>query len=354
MLFEKPEIRFKMEDDLIPSLNKLRSDYIFEKIFLIVDENTNLTCLPVINNNLPCPEKNIIIIRSGENYKNLEAVEKIWNFLINNGVERKSLIINLGGGMLCDLGGFAASTIKRGIRYLNIPTTLLAMVDAAIGGKTGINFQGLKNEIGLINQPEDVFINIKFLETLDLDNILSGYGEMIKYSLIYNKDNWQKISNFDITTRDYNKLSELILTSVNIKKHFVENDPFEKDIRRALNFGHTFGHAFESFSLNSNEPILHGKAIAWGMICETYLSFIRAGLDEKSLYDICNYIVATFGKLVISINNYDKYYELMTHDKKNENNKINCSLVPEIGSFKINNFFNKKEITDALDFLANF
>ncbi len=353
MLFKKPEIRFRIDDDLFSSLNILQTKYDCEKIFVIVDENTKTKCLPLISNNLLCPEKNIIMIMSGEDRKNLKTVEKIWNFLINNGVDRKSLIINLGGGMLCDIGGFAASTIKRGINYINIPTTILAMVDAALGGKTGFNFQTFKNEIGLINQPEDVLINIRFLKTLDYDNILSGYGEMIKYSLINDKRFWDKIINFDIKSQDHLILSEMITISLNIKKHFVENDPFEKNIRKALNFGHTFGHAFESLSLSTKNPVLHGKAIAWGMVCESYLSHIRLGLDEKSLSAICDYIIDTYGKFDITCNNYNKYYELMTHDKKNENDLINCTLISEIGKYNIDNYFDKNEIVDALEFLSN-
>ncbi|MFC2097187.1 3-dehydroquinate synthase family protein, partial [Bacteroidota bacterium] len=290
----------------------------------------------------------------GENNKSLETVNIIWNYLGKSGIDRKSIIINLGGGMLCDLGAFAASTIKRGIDFINIPTTLLAMVDAAIGGKAGFNFNGLKNEIGLIKQPNDVIIDVRFLKTLDSENILSGYGEMLKYALTYDKELWKKLLSFNLQNINYESLSELILNSVNIKKFFVESDPFEKNIRKALNFGHTFGHAFESFSINSSSPVIHGKAIAYGMICETFLSYKRAGLDEKSLNDITRFIIDTFGNFYISSDKYEVYINLMKYDKKNENDKINCTLIPEIGKFTIDNFFKEDEIAEALDFMRNF
>lgn len=350
----KPNIKFRIVNNIAFEVKKYIKTYQTCNIYIFVDQNTKRECLPVLTKGLNLPDNNIVEIKNGEKNKSINTAIFLWDYLSRNGVKRNSLVINLGGGMLCDLGAFVASTIKRGIKYINIPTTLLAMIDAAIGGKAGLNFNGLKNEIGLVQQPEDVMIDVRFLKTLDKENILSGFGEMLKYGLIFDAENWNRLKSINLNELDFSLLKELINESAMIKKYFVEKDPYEKDIRKALNFGHTFGHAFESYSIKTSFPLSHGKAIAYGMICEAYLSNKEAGLSSFSFESICSFIIITFGKPSISKENFKHYIDLMKYDKKNNNDKINCTLIPEIGQFSINNYFSNKEILEALDFLNKF
>jgi len=349
---DNPKIKFRVVNNISFEIKKYINAYQTGDVYIFVDQNTKRECLPVLSGDMKFPDKNIIEIKSGENNKSMDTAIFMWDYLSRNGVKRNSLVINIGGGMLCDLGAFVASTIKRGIKYINVPTTLLAMIDAAIGGKAGLNFNGLKNEIGLIQQPEDVIIDVRFLKTLNKENLLSGLGEMLKYGLIFDAEQWNRLISFNLDELDYKQLEGLINESALIKKYFVEKDPFEKDIRKALNFGHTFGHAFESYSIKTRLPLLHGKAIAYGMICESYLSNKEAGLSSASFDSICSFIINTFGKPAISKNNFKQYLDLMKYDKKNTDNKINCTLIPEIGQFSINNCFSSNEILKALDFLV--
>ena len=259
-------------DNLEEELGKIISHYPQDKIYLVTEDNCELQCISLIINTPGFANFKKVVLPAGEENKKLSSVEKIWLFLSQNGADRKSLVVNLGGGMLTDLGSFAASTIKRGMDFVNIPTTLLAQVDASVGGKTGFNFNGLKNEIGVINQPVSVLIDTRFLRTIDKPNLVSGYAEMIKHGLINSKDHLDEVRKFDLNNPDYDSLRGIIARSVAIKDSFVFKDPFEKNIRKALNFGHTIGHAFESFALESENPLLHGYAVAFGMIAELYLS----------------------------------------------------------------------------------
>ena len=255
-------------DQLESALTSSISAFPDDKLFLVTDQNSAKFCLPLLCE-IPNIEKfKTIVIPSGEENKLLSSVEKIWLFLSQNGADRKSLVVNLGGGMVTDLGSFAASTFKRGLQFINIPTTLLSQVDASVGGKTGFNFNGLKNEIGVINQPLQVIIDTRFLKTLDHENIISGYAEMIKHGLIHSQDHLAELRKFDLDNPDYRELQGIIAHSVLIKNYFVEKDPHERNIRKALNFGHTVGHAFESLSLRNSQPLLHGHAVAFGMIAE--------------------------------------------------------------------------------------
>ena len=225
-------------------------------------------CLPLLQDIALLKDAEQIVIGPEDVHKNLETLAYVWNQLSNRGATRHSLLINLGGGMVTDLGGFAAATFKRGIACINIPTTLLSMIDAAVGGKTGINFNGLKNEIGSFYPADQVMIDSQFLKTLDMPNLLSGYGEMLKHGLISQPSHWSELLTFDFAHIDYALLQKLIGQSVQVKEDIVEKDPYEQSIRKALNFGHTIGHAFESFALKTNHPVLHGYAVAWGMVCE--------------------------------------------------------------------------------------
>jgi 3-dehydroquinate synthase len=298
----------------------------------------------------------LITVPAGDHNKNVKSLSCVWKFLSENGATRKSLLINLGGGMLTDLGGFAAATFKRGIRFINIPTTLLGAVDAAVGGKTGINFNGLKNEIGVFAPAIAVLIDSHFFKTLDLANLLSGYAEMLKHALLIRKDainrvfTMDNILRFDWEKIDYEKLNDLLFESVLVKERIVEEDPTEQGIRKALNLGHTFGHAFESLSYELNRPVLHGYAVAWGLVCELYLSFVKLGFDKNILLRITRFVKEHYGVFGFNCNQYQRIYELMQHDKKNESDVINFTLLKAVGEIEINQTANFKEIEEVLDY----
>ena len=322
----------------------------FDKLFILTDEHTHELCYPIISDFNFLREAHVITIGAGDVHKNLETLAYVWKELGDQGATRHSLMINLGGGMVTDLGGFAASTFKRGIRYINIPTTLLSMVDASVGGKTGINFNGLKNEIGVFSPAECVLIDTQFLKTLDMENLLSGYAEMLKHGIISTTEHWAELLNFDMNNVNYQALQELVAKSVQIKEDIVEQDPFEKGIRKALNVGHTAGHAFESLALESGKPVLHGYAVAWGIVCELYSSFCKVGFPKDKLRQTIQFIKEHYGMLPFDCKQYDRLYEFMTHDKKNSAGIINFTLMGEIGDIRINQAATKEEILDMLDF----
>jgi 3-dehydroquinate synthase len=330
-------------------LSEILNEFENKKIFILVDENTKRHCLPIIKSHEKLLNADIIEIGSGESNKTIYTAEKIWQHFISANADRSSLLINLGGGIICDMGGFAASTFKRGMDFINIPTTLLSQVDASIGGKTGVNFNGLKNEIGMFSHPQKVIINSSFIRTLDKRNIMSGWAEMLKHALIFDIKDWKNLISTDIKKTGFKDLNQLIARSINIKKHFVEQDPTEKNIRKALNWGHTFGHAFESFFMNSENKIYHGEAIAHGMICELYLSNIICGFPMKSILEIAEYLLNTYTKLDLQTVDFNSFYELITHDKKKEGAKTNFTLLEDFGKIKINQHCTKKQIIDALN-----
>ena len=252
--------------------------------------------------------------------------------------------------MVTDLGGFAASTFKRGIAYINVPTTLLSMVDASVGGKTGINFGGLKNEIGVFNCARSVILDTEFLRSLDYENLASGYAEMLKHGLISTVENWAELMCYDLQQVDYDKLRQLVAKSVAIKEHIVEEDPLEHGIRKALNLGHTVGHAFESLAMAENRTVLHGYAVAWGLVCELYLSAKRVGFPKDKLWQTLQFVKENYGTFSFTCKQYDCLYELMTHDKKNTAGEVNFTLLGDVGDIRINQTATKEEIMDMLDF----
>lgn len=321
-----------------------------DKIFIIVDNITEKKCLPVINEFSYLKNADIISIQPTDGHKNLDSLSYIWKFLSDNGATRHSCIINLGGGMITDLGGFAASTFKRGVNFINIPTTLLAMVDASVGGKTGINFNGLKNEIGVFNNSKTVIISTDFLKSLDKDNLCSGYAEMIKHGLICNENMWSRLIDFDILQPDFHEFQKMVADSIKVKEDIVRKDPHEKGVRKALNFGHTVGHAFESLALKKDCPILHGYAVAFGIICELYLSCIKAGFPVDIMRQTVNYIKETYGTFTFTCDDYPFLIELMKHDKKNISGVINVVLLGGIGDIRINQTVSEEELFEALDF----
>lgn len=324
-----------------------------DKLFIVTDEHTHKLSLPLLKEVPEIEEAIHIVIGPEDIHKNLETLANVWTILSQQGGTRHSLLINLGGGMVTDLGGFAAATFKRGIDYINIPTTLLAMVDASVGGKTGINFNGLKNEIGAFAPASQVLLDSEFLRTLDDQNIRSGYAEMLKHGLISNTAHWSELLNFDLNHLDYAHLRNLVGHSVQIKEEVVKVDPFEKGIRKALNLGHTIGHAFESFALESKQPVLHGYAVAWGLVCELYLAHMKTGFPLDKMRQTVQFIKEHYGRLAFNCKNYEQFYELMRHDKKNASaDEINFTLLSDIGEVKINQTASKEEIFEALDFYS--
>ena len=320
-----------------------------DRIFVLVDETTNKLCWSLVKDYLCLKDAQTIVIGATDRRKNLDTLVHVWESLQQGKATRHSLLINLGGGMVTDLGGFAASTYKRGINFVNVPTTLLAMVDASVGGKTGINFGGLKNEIGVFNDAEFVLLDTNWLQTLDEENIRSGYAEMLKHGLIADETMWAELINFNIAQPNLHQLAFMLDKSVRIKERIVAEDPHEKGIRKALNLGHTFGHAFESWAMK-RQPVLHGYAVAFGLIAELYLATTRTDFPTERMRQTVNFIRAYYGSLPITCNDYPELIELMHHDKKNHGNEINVTLLGGIGDIRIDQTITEEDIKEALDF----
>ena len=384
-----------MSQNLEEVLTAAVADCEKDRLFILTDETTKALCLPVVEGFGCLKGAQIITIGATDTHKTLDSLSHVWEALGEGGATRHSLLINLGGGMVTDLGGFAASTFKRGINYINIPTTLLSMVDASVGGKTGINFRGLKNEIGVFNNAATVILDTQFLKTLDAENILSGYAEMLKHGLIDSESHWAELVSFDFEQNSekrignseerivnseerignseerignseerignseerivnsenswWMELQQMVEKSVAVKQRIVTEDPTEQGIRKALNLGHTAGHAFESFALK-HQPILHGYAVAYGLVCELYLSCIKTGFPSDKMHQTVNFIHEHYGKMSITCDDYPQLMELMTHDKKNVAGIINFTLLGGIGDIRINQTATKDEIYEALDF----
>ena len=343
---QKVVISGNLERDLVNAISECEHD----RIFVLTDETTQQLCWPKIKNFKALKDCTPIIIKATDTHKNLDTLAEVWQALSNGGATRHSLMINLGGGMVTDLGGFAASTFKRGIDFINIPTTLLAMVDASVGGKTGINFGGLKNEIGVFSDSRFVIINTQFLDTLDHDNICSGYAEMLKHGLIFDERTWAELVTFDLDTPDLSQLQRMVAESIKVKERIVETDPHEHGIRKALNLGHTMGHAFESFAMRRGTPILHGYAVAYGLISELYMSARKTAFPTDRMHQTVRFIRENYGTLNITCDDYPTLIELMHHDKKNTSGIINFTLLGNVGDIRINQTANEEEIKEALDF----
>lgn len=319
----------------------------YSKIFVLSDENTRRDCLPIWNDLKACSK---ITIPAGEKHKNLTTCELIWNFLLENKADRKSLLILLGGGVVTDMGAFCASTFKRGIDFINIPTSLLAQVDATVGGKTGIDFQFQKNMIGLFASPQAIFVNSLFLKTLPDKELKSGYAEMLKHGLLNHKNYWNQLLSYD--SNDLASLEALIFESINFKKSVVEADPFEKGHRKILNFGHTIGHALESYFLQKNIEVTHGEAVAWGMIAEIWLSNKILNFDFKEMETISSEIAKRYPlKAYLQESSFAEIIGFMLSDKKNQQQKILAVLLSEIGKPKINIELDEILIKESFQFL---
>lgn len=336
----------KLGESLAAAIGKIDHD----RLFVLTDTTTHELCLPLVSA-LPCMQHaQEITIPSTDEAKNLDSLASVWTALMQGGASRHSLMINLGGGMITDLGGFAASTFKRGMPYINIPTTLLSQVDASVGGKTGINFGGLKNEIGVFSCADSVIICTDFLHTLDHDNLLSGYAEMLKHGLLSTLENWAELLCFDITRPDFDVLRRLIAKSIAVKEKIVLEDPTEQGLRKALNLGHTAGHAIESLALAENRTVLHGYAVAWGLAMELFLSAVRCNFPTQEMHQMEAYIREHYGKFHYECRHYDTLFRFMTHDKKNQNGNINFTLLGGIGDIRINQVATRKEIEEMLDY----
>lgn len=323
-------------NNIFADLKKFLSQYLDKQsaVFVLCDENSMKHCYPLVSDLLNKAE--VIIIPLGEENKNIDVCKSIWQTLSEKRADRKSILLNLGGGVIGDMGGFAASTFKRGIDFINIPTTLIAQADASFGGKTGINLNHIKNEIGVFNFPKAVFVYPGFLNTLSNRQLKSGFAEIIKHALIADKKYWTEIKSFDFASK---KFSTLITRSIEIKNKIVKTDPKEKGIRKMLNFGHTIGHTVETFSLEEKgKTLLHGEAIAVGMVCETYLSHEKLGLPKKELSEITSFILKNFEHMKLKDFDEHRLIELMKHDKKNTKGEISFSLLRKIGKaeFDIN------------------
>jgi 3-dehydroquinate synthase len=325
----------------------------YSRSVIIVDENTKEHCLPLLNDLFPT--ENIIEIKSGEEEKTLETCAAIWSQMTELALDRKALLVNLGGGVIGDMGGFCASTYKRGIDFIQIPTTLLSMVDASVGGKLGIDFtlngDTFKNHIGVFNVPVAVIIDPTFLLTLENKQINSGFAEIIKHCLIADKTMWDKIKKHKIGQLDW---EELARHSVAIKEKITVEDPLEKGLRKILNFGHTVGHAIEShFLFIPGKRLLHGEAIAAGMICESWLSVQKGFITTEEHKEIENYILSVYGKTPILFTEIDLIVPLTIQDKKNENGAIQFSLLEKVGTANFNISLTKEEITASLHYYAS-
>lgn len=311
------------------TLQQYLSQNQYSKIFLLVDENTNEHCVDLFLDLYDSSIESTIIIKAGEINKTIHTCVDVWDTLSNLGCDRKSILINLGGGVVTDLGGFVASTFKRGIDFINIPTTLLAMVDASVGGKTGVDLGVLKNQVGVISQPKMVLIFPEFLKTLEQRQLKSGFAEMLKHGLIADRSYWNAL--VQPNESDY---KNHIQKSVIIKNAIVEQDPTEQNVRKKLNFGHTLGHAIESYFLEhpDKKTLLHGEAIAIGMILEAYLSHELTGVSRIELEEIKKVFLANYKKVNFTKEDIEIIIDLLKHDKKNSHGNINFVLLEEIGS----------------------
>lgn len=320
------------------------------KVFILADENSLKYCYPKLVTDVPSLSKaEILEIESGEDNKIMEICLRIWQVLSELQADRDSIMLNLGGGVITDLGGFIAGLYKRGIRFYNIPTTLLAMVDASVGGKTGIDLNNLKNQIGVFNPPDGVFIDPDFLKTLSKRQMMAGLAEMIKHALIADRSYWTDIRKCDFS--DHASWEKLIIPSVQIKNHIVASDPKEKGMRKILNFGHTIGHAIESYSMETAfGSLLHGEAVAAGIICEAWLSHRFENLSKPELNEITDFITQNYSFYPMDELSHHRILELMKNDKKNKNNQINFTLLSTIGEATFDNFIAPSEIKNALKY----
>ena len=341
--------RIIFTNDISAAIDEALANIDYNRLFVLTDTNTAYFVLPRLADNAHIAGAHNITIKSGDMNKTIEATAEVWRELCANGATRKSVLINLGGGMVTDLGGFAASTFKRGIRFINVPTTLLSAVDAAVGGKTGVNFRGLKNEIGVFSEAEAVIISTCFFSTLPIAEVKSGFAEMLKHGLLKGAETYDRLLAYDFESRDYDLLLSLLRESVQVKADIVSQDPHEQGLRRALNLGHTAGHAFESLAMSHKSPIPHGHAVAWGMVVELTLANMLCSFPSSRVQEYAKFILENYGAFHITCKDYDALLTLMRHDKKSENGEMNFTLLSDVGEVKINCCASDDDVRAALD-----
>lgn len=340
--------------DHYSTLSQFINDGKYSRVVVLADDNTARFCLNYVLQWLAIETAfEIIEIEHGEENKTVDTCKAVWESLIELNIDRHALLINVGGGVVCDLGGFVASTYKRGIDFVNIPTTLLAMVDASVGSKTGVDLGGLKNMVGTFYEPKMLLVDVAFLETLPGDQMRSGLAEMYKHGLIADASYWNQLKNLgEMTTED---LELLIYHSVSVKNEIVLQDPHEKGLRKLLNFGHTLGHVIESYSLSGKgiAPLLHGEAVAAGMIMEAFISFRKGLLTKNSYLDVKETLNLMFEGIVFTENDMEICTSLLIHDKKNENGNVQFTLLNGIGMGIFNQTVEKELVKEAFsDYLG--
>ncbi|MCM0041210.1 MAG: 3-dehydroquinate synthase [Algoriphagus sp.] len=332
--------------DIRSTLKEVLQARNYSKLVVLTDVNTHQYCLPLIQEVLPA-DALFLTVPAGETYKTLETSASIWTQMTEAVLDRQALLLNLGGGVIGDMGGFCASIYKRGIPFITLPTTLLSQVDASVGGKLGIDFMGFKNHLGVFQLPETVLIDPIFLKTLPLHELRSGYAEVLKHGLIRDLTFFRSLPSTLWEKQDW---ARVIRHSVGIKKAVVEVDPKETGLRKILNFGHTIGHAVESLYLNGPQPLLHGEAIALGMIAEGFLSFQKIGLSFEELNELSSKLLTIFGKVNLDIRDLNAILDLCAQDKKNEGSTQLFTLLPSLGDCSFNNPVTREEIKHALLF----
>ena len=333
-------------NDVQEALERLTNDGNHNMTVWIADTNTARL--------LPAPPQRLITIPDGDDNKTLATVTHIWDEMERMGVTRHSLAVNLGGGMVTDLGGFAAATFKRGMRFINVPTTLLGAVDAAVGGKTGINYHGLKNEIGAFAPASEVIISTRFFDTLPIEEMKSGFAEVIKHAMLSDRDEFHRLLGHDFTAPiDHDDLLERLRCSVQVKVDIVALDPNEQGERKALNLGHTVGHAFESLAMRRGKPVPHGYAVAWGLVTEAVLSHLKLNFPSEDVHLLGNFVRDNYRDFPFTCDDYDDLLELMRHDKKSRDGEITCTLLTAIGDFRIDQNVTPNDVTAALDILRD-
>ncbi len=318
--------------------------------------NHNLTvCIADANTARYAPAgAGLITIPAGDENKTLETVTRVWDEMERMGVTRRTLVINLGGGMVTDLGGFAAATFKRGVRFINVPTTLLGAVDAAVGGKTGFNYNGLKNEIGAFAPASDVIISTRFLDTLPVEEMKSGYAEVVKHAMLSDRGELLRLLEHDFNAPiDHENLLERLRRSVQVKVDIVARDPNEQGERKALNLGHTVGHAFEALAMRRGAPVPHGYAVAWGLVAEAILSHLLLRFPSQDVHLLGNFVRDNYRGFPFTCDDYDELLELMRHDKKSRNGEITCTLLSAVGIYHIDQTIAPDDVTAALDILRD-
>ena len=296
----------------------------------------------------------LITIPDGDEAKGLTTVTRVWDEMERLGVTRRSLVINLGGGMVTDLGGFAAATFKRGVRFINVPTTLLGAVDAAVGGKTGINYKGLKNEIGAFSPASDVIISTCFFDTLPMQEMKSGFAEVLKHAMLSDRGEFMRLLDHDFNAPiNHDDLLERLRRSVQVKVDIVARDPNEQGERKALNLGHTVGHAFESLAMKRGKPVPHGYAVAWGLVTESVLSHLTSRFPSEDVHHLGHFVRDNYRDFPFTCDDYDELLELMRHDKKSHDGEITCTLLATIGDYRIDQIVTPDDVTAALDILRD-